>query len=78
MVSLTLSHKVTKVTKQPNKKSNKVTKVTKLNNTIKVSEENFKRLWSLAGTLQEERGTNQTPDDAVTYLFENQRRKENK
>jgi len=54
--------------------SNKVTKVTKSPPTIRVSEENYKRLWSLAGKLQEERETNQTPDDAITYLFENQKR----
>ena len=48
--------------------------MTKRNNTIKVSQEDFKQLWSLARKLQEERGTNQTPVDAVTYLFENQKK----
>lgn len=51
-----------------------MSKVAKLTQTVKVSEENFKRLWSLAGKLQEERGANQTPDDAITYLFENQKK----
>ncbi len=48
-------------------------KVTKLTHTVKVSEENSKRLWSLAGKLQAERSTNQSPDDAITYLFDNQK-----
>jgi hypothetical protein len=52
-----------------------VPKVTKLNHTIKISEENSKRLWSLAGRLQEERSQNQSPDDAINYLFENQKEK---
>lgn len=54
----------------------KVTKVAKVTHPIKVSEENRKRLYSLAGKLQEKRGRNQTPDDAITYLFENQKGKE--
>jgi hypothetical protein len=50
-------------------------KVTKLSHTIKVSEENFKRLWSLAGELQKDQGANQSPDDAIDYLFQNQKEK---
>jgi hypothetical protein len=50
-------------------------KVTKLSHTIKVSEENSKRLWSLAGELQTEQGSNQSPDDAINYLFDNQKEK---
>lgn len=38
---------------------------------IKVSDENHRHLISLAGELQRVRGEHQTPNDAVTYLFEN-------
>jgi len=51
----------------------KVSIVAKVTKPIKVSEENCKRLFSLAGELQKARGKNQTPDDAITYLFENQK-----
>lgn len=54
----------------------KVPKVPKLTHTVKVSEKNFKRLWSLAGRLQEKKGVNQSPDDAVNYLFRNQKGKD--
>jgi len=43
-----------------------------------VSEENAKRLFSLAGKLQQESGKNQTPDDAITYLFESQTKEKKK
>lgn len=51
----------------------KLVKVVKATTTIKISEENSKRLYSLAGRLQEQRGKKQTPDNAITYLFENQK-----
>jgi hypothetical protein len=38
---------------------------------VKVSEENHRRLTSLAGELQRVSGEHQTPNDAITYLFEN-------
>lgn len=47
--------------------------VTKVTKSIKVSDKNHKRLFSLAGRLQDKSGNNQTPDDAITYLFENQK-----
>jgi len=51
--------------------------MTKLTKSIRVSEFNYKRLFSLAGRLQEIRGKKQTPDDAITYLFENQEEEKN-
>lgn len=45
--------------------------------TVKVSDKNHKRLFSLAGRLQEARGRKQTPNDAITYLFENQKKEKN-
>ncbi len=55
-----------------------VFEVTKLTRTIKVSEENSRRLWSLAGKLQQEKGVKQSPDDAISYLLNNQREKDNR
>jgi len=55
----------------------KVYYMTKLTKSIRVSEFNYKRLFSLAGRLQEIRGKKQTPDDAITYLFENQEEEKN-
>ncbi len=58
---------MTNVLRELKRKGNRVAEVTK---TIKVSDENSKRLWSLAGELQEEQGSNQSPDDAINCLFD--------
>jgi hypothetical protein len=41
--------------------------------TIKISQENHARLTKLAGTLQSLTGNNISIDDALTYLFQNQK-----
>lgn len=41
--------------------------------TIKISQENHARLTKLAGTLQSLTGKNISHDDALTYLFQNQK-----
>jgi hypothetical protein len=51
----------------------KATKSTKATDTIRISTENIRRLYSLAGKLQEKIGDKQTLDDAINYLFENQK-----
>lgn len=43
---------------------------------IRISKENIKRLYSLAGTLQQDSGEKKTPDDAINYLFEIKEAKE--
>ena len=53
-------------------KNKKVAEMVKGEKTVKVSEENHKRLFSLAGKMQEAKGRKQTPNDAISYLFENQ------
>jgi hypothetical protein len=53
-----------------------VPKVEKLTESIKVTEENRKRLTSLAGELTRIRGEFQSHNDAITYLFQNQKEKE--
>lgn len=53
----------------------KVDYVTKVMKTVRVSEKNHRRLFSLAGKLQEIKGKKQTSDDAITYLFENHKEK---
>lgn len=58
---------MTKVSKELKRKGSRVPKVTK---TIKVSDENSKRLWSLAGELQKEQGSKQSPDNAINCLFD--------
>jgi len=47
----------------------------KLEKSIKVSEQNYERIVSLKGKLVMVRKRNQTHDDAITYLFENQKKK---
>lgn len=63
--------KVTVVTKRT-----KVEKVEKCTCSIKVTETNERKLTGLAGDLQSKRQTKQTPNDAITYLFEIKEEKE--
>jgi hypothetical protein len=42
----------------------------KLTHTVKVTETNNRKLTALAGELQAIRETKQTPNDAITHLFE--------
>jgi len=51
-----------------------VSKEAKPTETIKVTEENHKRLTSLAGELTRIEGEFQSHNDAITYLFQNQKK----
>jgi len=51
------------------------TKATKSTDTIRISKDNIKRLYSLAGKLQEDSGEKKTLDDAINYLFDSQKDK---
>ena len=53
----------------------KVDFVEKVTKTIKVSLQNHERIVSLKGKLEMIRKRNQTFDDAISYLFENQKEK---
>lgn len=53
-------------------KGYKVEKVPEVS--AKISPENHERLMKLAGQLQTSRGKRQSLDDAITYLFENQKK----
>jgi hypothetical protein len=53
-----------------------VSKEAKPTETIKVTEENHKRLTSLAGELTRIKGDFQSHNDAITYLFEIKKEKE--
>jgi len=57
-------------------KAAKVEEIEKLKCSIKISETNNRKLTALAGKLQSEREIKQTPNDAVTYLFEIKEEKE--
>jgi hypothetical protein len=47
--------------------------VTKCNKTIKVTEENYGKIIELKGKLEVETKKPQTPNDAITYLFQHQK-----
>ena len=54
----------------------KVNFMAKLMKTIKVSVQNHERIVALKGKLEMIRRRNQTDNDAITYLFENQKKEE--
>jgi predicted transcriptional regulator len=45
---------------------------------IRVSNENHRKLVALAGELQKKREERVTVDEAITHLFENQKKEEDK
>jgi len=73
MVPLSLSYKCYKVEKAA--KVTKATKATKSTEPVRISKYNIKRLYSLAGKLQEDSGEKKSLDDAINYLFDNQKEK---
>lgn len=40
---------------------------------INISQENYDRLTRLAGTIQASEGGDKTPNDAINFLFKNQK-----
>jgi hypothetical protein len=57
-------------------KAAKVEEAEKLKHSVKISETNNRKLTALAGKLQATREIKQTPNDAITYLFEIKEEKE--
>jgi hypothetical protein len=51
----------------------KVEEEEKATHSIKISETNNRKLTALAGKLQAIREKKQIPNDAITYLFQNQK-----
>jgi len=41
--------------------------------TINISQENYDRLTKLAGEIQSKQGGDKTPNDAINFLFDNQK-----